>query len=110
MNRTQRRSQKMPLQPIVTLSEAYERCPYRSLISLIPGTQKELLDRFGAAFCAVGGAVHPIDADMMEELVDRVCAGQTVVVFADRSELRDAAKSQLMAAVQAARVGAAGFA
>lgn len=110
MNRAQRRSQPAPLRPVVTLAEAWKRCPYRSLVSIIPGTQKELLDRFGAAFCAVGGEICPIDADMVEELVDRICGGQTVVLFADRRELRDAAKGQLMAAVNAARVGAAGSA
>ena len=110
MNRAQRRAQKAPLQPVVTLAEAWKRCPYRSLVSIIPGTQKELLDRFGAAFCAVGGDVCPIDQDMMTELVGHVCAGRTVVLFADQRELRDAAKSQLVAAVQAARVGAVGSA
>jgi hypothetical protein len=77
---------------------------------LVPGTQQELLARFGAAFCAVGGDVCPIDPDMMTELVDQVCSGRTVVLFADKRELRDAAKNQLVAAVNTSRHGAAGSA
>ena len=71
---------------------------------------KNYLPALRAAFCAVGGEVCPIDADMMTELVEHVCAGRTVVLFADQREARDVAKSQLVAALNAARHGVVGSA
>ena len=97
-------------QPVRTISEAWGCCRFRSLVALVPGTQDELLDRVGAAFAAVGGDIAPIDPDTLSSLVETVRGGQTVIVLGDRADLRDAAKAQLMAAVNAAVAGAAGSA
>ena len=110
MNRIQRRAGVPKQRRISTIGEAYVACRFRSLVSIIPGTHDELLARVGAAFAAVDGEMTPIDADMLASLVDTVLAGRTVIVLGNRSDLRDAAKAQLMAAVNAAAIGAAGSA
>ena len=109
MNRAQRRTARSSIRTW-TISQAYEACPFRSLVSIVPGTKEELLSRVGAAFAAMGGQACPIDADHLADLVDTVMCGQTVIVMGNRADLRDAAKSQLMMAVGATRVGAVGSA
>ena len=93
-----------------TIGEAWERCQFRTLVSLVPGGHDELLGRVGAAFAALHGEADAIRPDMLASLVETVCSGQTVVVLADREALRDAAKAELMSAVNAALIGAAGSA
>lgn len=104
-----RRCSRPPL-GVRTISEAWDRCPFRSLVALVPGTRDELLDRMGAAFAAVGGEVVPIEPETLASLVETLRRGRTVVVLDDRADLRDAAKTQLMAAVNTAIYGAAGSA
>ena len=111
MNRAQRRAATPARPPRTwTIGEAYTACPFRSLVSIVPGTKAELIDRIGGAFAAIDGAVVPIDPDRLAELVDTVLAGRSVVVMGTRLDLRDAARAQVMAAVNAARIGAAGSA
>ncbi len=93
-----------------TISSAYDACRFRSLVSLFPGTRDELLSRIGAAFAAIDGEIAPIAPDTLAELVETVRAGQTVIVLGNRQDLRDAAKAQLMAAINASVLGAAGSA
>ena len=110
MNRAQRRAAPVSKSRIWTISDAYNACPFRTLVSLVPGTRTELLDRVGAAFAAVDGDICPIEPDRLAELIDTLLAGRTVIVMGNRADLRDAAKAQLMAAGNAAFHGAAGSA
>jgi hypothetical protein len=95
---------------IRTIGQAYALCQYRSLVSLIPGSPDDLLARIGAAFAALGGEICPIEPAMLAHLVETVRGGQTVVALSNRRNLRDAAKAQLMAAINASMHGAVGSA
>ncbi len=111
MNRQQRRASKISVPPAIrTVADAYDACPFRSLVSIAPGTRDELLDRVGGAFAAVNGDVEPIAPDSLADLAATVLAGRTVMVLGTRADLRDAAKAQIMAAVNVAALGAAGAA
>ena len=111
MNRAQRRAAAATSKLRTwTIGRAYDACPFRSLVSIIPGSKDELLGRVGAAFAAIDGEIAPISVDRVADLVDAVLAERTVIVMGSRADLRDAAKGQLMAAVNAAALGAAGSA
>ena len=79
--------------------------PFRSLVSIVPGTPDDLLDRMCDAFAAVDGDVEPIAPDTLADLVATVLAGRIVLVLGTRTVLRDAAKAQLMASGIAAALG-----
>ena len=108
MNRTQRRAAKPRHPPIpATWGEAWERCPFRSLVGIgNPSDANEMAGRIAHMFAALGGETAPIADELLDEMAASIRAGGVVLVVSDRSDLRDAAKREILARAH----GAAGSA
>lgn len=96
-NRQQGRPQRMP-----TWAEVLARCPYRTLIGrhedgVAATTPSDLLPRLSHTIALLGGDVEPIASATMAEIVTSIRAGGTVLLVADRADIRDYAKREILA-------------
>ncbi len=110
MNRAQRRQSKTsPQHPPVpaTWREAWERCPFKSLVGVgNPRNANEMAGRIDHVFAALGGEAAPIADELLNEMAASIRNGGVVLVISDRADLRNEAKREILARAH----GAAGSA
>jgi len=91
-----------------TLPEVMARCPYRTVFgSAGPGvTARNWHARMPMPSCIIavlGGEPVPISAETMAEIIAILSAGDSVMILADRADLRDYAKREIAALAGQAR-------
>ena len=86
----------------MTLPEVLARCPYRTVFG--PGGAGVTAENWNMrmpmptrVLAVLGGTPEPISPRTMREIVQAVRAGQTVMLLADRADLRDYAKREIAA-------------
>ncbi len=84
-----------------TWGETLDCCPFRSFVGkgISAG---EMMTRLAHTFAAIGGEPCPIDPALLDEMAASIHAGKTVLVLADRADLRDRAKREILARVHGA--------
>lgn len=93
----------------ITFKDAYDICPYRTLIGMPPCTVESLTERVGGALALVENvSPEPLRASEVAELVRTIATGRSVLLVAMRADTRDYARAQIiMAAGHLGNIGAA---
>ena len=87
---------------MITVLDAWDCCPYRSVINLSgvvvdqPG-QVAALIRNAATFALIKDTPQQIDAGVMSDIQQELAAGKTVLLLASNRHVRDTAKACILA-------------
>lgn len=79
----------------ITLGEAAEACPYKSLLGFDCDETKETWDRIRATIVILDRERSPMSPEMLADAVEVIRTGGVILLMAARREDREFAKAQI---------------
>ena len=94
----------------LTWKQVAKRCPFRTAFGPEPGarTPLEMVAAASRTIAILGGEPTPLEPEVARELTEVLAGGGTVLLLADRADLRDAAKAEIVRLCTLARMPAGG--